>query len=329
MQLEAPPKTTRLGWNEENIFVVLSDSAGFKLVIFDSFTLETKTIVRDMPKKTVDFLIVSPKYNKYFRMKLKLLRRTYSSIMKNLTEEYETFKTENLNQSPTKTLKRVKFISSRREFTAALKVSSKTPARNSPNVLDQFFDLLIAGFAELEIGSDIIDSLKSYLEDAHALGKKVWKKGDVLDRVLLFGAKSVYSVEGGVIRPKFPDLSVPDLKNFVFFPQVNLDISVSFDLQVDLLENVLIIFHQMYICFCNYKKHQMRTQIPSKGYSPKKLKISFIRKYENFHVRFTGTVPEENPHKRNFQIRQRNFPLKRSSHGYNSAQKARLRHRRF
>lgn len=71
----------------------------------------------------------------------------------------------------------------------------------------------------------------------------------------------MYSVQGGLVRPKFSNLSVAEMRNFVYFSQANLDISASLDLQADLIENVLVVFHQMYICFCNYKKHKAQNPV--------------------------------------------------------------------
>lgn len=114
--------------------MTVSDAEGFKLAIFDAFTLEMKSVIRDMPEKSLNFVIVSPKYNKYFKMKLGLLRKTYTRIMKNLTQEYETFKSQNLNQSPTLTRKRVALISSPPASRAASKASIKTLARGPSRV---------------------------------------------------------------------------------------------------------------------------------------------------------------------------------------------------
>lgn len=109
----------------------------------------------------------------------------------------------------------------------------------------------------------MVDELKRYLDDIKALSRRAEKKRDVLDCVLLFGEGKVYSAQRGRLQRRFADADAADAENFVYFPDADFDVSAAFDTQVDLLEHVLVVFHQMYLCFCNHRKQ--RPAIPGEG----------------------------------------------------------------
>ena len=70
----------------------MTHDSSYKLLIFDTLSLNLKKVITDAPKECPSFDLISPKYNEYFRMKLFLFRKTYIKILKNLSQYKEVFK---------------------------------------------------------------------------------------------------------------------------------------------------------------------------------------------------------------------------------------------
>lgn len=78
-------------------------------------------------------------------------------------------------------------------------------------------------------------------------------KQTLLNNILLFGPKTIYSVEEGVVEPKFRGLDILGPDHFLYFSPINLELSLMFQTQMEFLREIVNIYFQMYACYINYK----------------------------------------------------------------------------
>ena len=105
------PQATRLGWNEDFVYILMPRDKNQSLQKFEIKDLEMIKNIRDVPLQCTDFQLISPLYNEYFKMRLLMFHKTYVKILSNLSENYEYFKQNSKIKQTNKNYKKVRVIS--------------------------------------------------------------------------------------------------------------------------------------------------------------------------------------------------------------------------
>ena len=86
-RLNGKPNCFKLGWKEQFIYILQSESSSKKVCIFESEDLILKNEIKNVPLSCSSFSLNSPCYNEYFKMELFLFRKGYFKMLRNFQRD--------------------------------------------------------------------------------------------------------------------------------------------------------------------------------------------------------------------------------------------------